>query len=129
MDCNSASNIFTVNALTCSDEVIIPCQTQYLSTGGIPLMLSTIKSLKRRINPYLEVKGILLTMYQSTTNQGKDTVKTIREEYGDIVFNSVIPSSIKVADAQKRGKSVVEYDKANPVSEAYIHFVKEMILQ
>lgn len=128
LDCNSASNIFTVNALACADEVVIPSQTQYLSTGGIPLMLSTVKSLKRRINPNLKVKGILLTMYQSITNQSKHTVKAVKSDFKDMVFNSIIPLSTKVADAQKQGMSIIEYDKSNPVAEAYRNFVKELIV-
>ncbi|MBU5332141.1 ParA family protein [Anaerocolumna aminovalerica] len=127
IDCNSSNNIFTINALACADEIIIPCQTQYLSSGAIPLMLSVIKSIKKRINPSIRFKGILLTMYQSTTNQSKSTVESIREEYGDKVFKNIIPLSTRVPDAQKAGKSVIEYDKNNPVSVAYKNFVRELI--
>lgn len=128
LDCNSSRNIFITNALACADEVIIPCQTQYLSQGGIPLMLTIIQSMKRRINPNLKFKGILLTMYQVTTNQSKETVEAVRKEYGDKVFKTIIPLSTKVPDGQKLGLSVVEYDKANPVSIAYNEFVEEMVI-
>lgn len=127
IDCNSARNIFTTNALACSDEVIIPSQTQHLSTGGIPLMLSTIQTIKRRVNPSLKIKGILLTMYQSITNQSKETVEIVRDMYKDMVFKTIIPSSTKVPDAQRLGLSVVEFDVKNPVSISYVEFVRELL--
>jgi chromosome partitioning protein len=89
--------------------------------------MTTIKSLKRRINPNLKVKGILLTMYQSNTNQSKLTVESVKCEYGNLVFQTLIPYSTKVADAQRIGKSVIELDKNNPVSKAYIEFVEELL--
>lgn len=127
IDCGSSRNIFTINALATSDFLIIPSQCQYLSSGAIELILSTVKSLKRRINPNLQVKGILMTMYNGNTNQSKSTVEAVKNEYGDLVFKTLIPTSTKVPDSQKLGLSVVEYDKNNPVSIAYNEFVKELI--
>lgn len=126
LDCNSSRNIFTINALAYAQEIVIPCQSQFLCSNATELILSTVKQLKRRINPNLKVKGILMTMYQNT-NQGKNTVEAVRNEYGDLVFETVIPYSVKVQDAQKLGLSVCEYDKNNPVSIAYNEFVKELI--
>jgi len=126
LDCNSSRNIFTINALAYASEIIVPCQSQFLCSNATELILSTVKQLKRRINPNLKVKGILMTMYQNT-NQGKNTVESVKNEYVDLVFNTVIPYSVKVQDAQKLGLSVTEYDKNNPVSIAYKKFVKELI--
>lgn len=127
IDCNSSRNIFTINALAFAQELIIPCQSQYLSSGAIELMLSTVKSLKRRINPNLKVSGILMTMFQSNTNQSKETVNFVRDEYSDLMYNTIIPMSTKVPEAQKRGMSVVELDKNNKVSIAYQEFVREFL--
>lgn len=127
LDCNSSRNIFTINALAFAQELIIPCQAQYLSSGAIDLMLSTVKSLKRRINPNLKVSGILMTMYQSNTNQSKETVSFVKDEYSDLMYNTIIPMSTRVPEAQKRGVSVVEFDKNNKVSIAYQEFVKEFL--
>lgn len=129
IDCNSSRNIFTINALSLSNELIIPCQTQYLSSGAIDLMLSTVHSIKRRINPTLKISGILLTMYQQNTNQSKNTTAKIKDEYGSLVYDILIPCSIKVPDAQKEGISVVELDKNNPVSIAYNDFVTKELLK
>ena len=127
IDTNSSRNIFTINALTCSDSVILPCQTQFLSSGAIELMFSTIQSLKKRINPNLKIEGILPTMYQNT-NQSKNTLEFVKSEFGNLVYSTVIPMSTRVADAQSKGMSVVEYDKSNPVSLAYKEFVtKELV--
>lgn len=128
LDCNSRRDIFTINSLSYATDLIIPCQSQYYATEGIDLMLNIVKSLKRRINPNLKIGGILMTMYQNTTNQSKSTVEYVKQEYGEILYNTVIPSSTKVPDSQRVGKSVVEYDKNNPVSIAYRDFViKELI--
>lgn len=128
LDCNSSRNVFTINALSCADYLIIPSQCQYLSTGGIGLMLSTLQTIKKRINPSIQFKGILLTMYQSNTNQSKNTVSAVRDEYQDKVFKTLIPYSIKVADSQKLGTSIIQYDKNNPVSLAYQEFVEKELL-
>jgi chromosome partitioning protein len=128
IDTNSSRNIFTINALTCANKVIIPCQSQFLSSGAIELMLSTMQSLKKRINPNLQLDGILVTMYQSNTIQSRTTLDFVKHEYGNLIYPTIIPSSVKVADAQSKGMSVVEYDKNNPVSIAYHDFViKELI--
>lgn len=126
LDCNSSRNVFTINALAYAQEIVIPCQSQFLCSNATELILSTVKQIKRRINPNLKVSGILMTMYQNT-NQSKNTVENIRGEYGDLVYNTIIPYSVKVQDSQKLGMSVVEYDKNNPVSLAYKEFVKELI--
>lgn len=129
LDCNSSRNIFTINALASADEIVIPCQTQYLSAGGIDLALSMVAQLKRRINPALKVTGILLTMFQSNTNQSRSTVAEVQEKYGERVFETIIPNSTKVPDAQKAGKSIIEYMEDNPVSKAYISFVEKELIR
>lgn len=126
LDCNSSRNIFTTNAFAFADEVIIPNQTQYLSTIGIQLIMSAIKTIKRRINPNLKVTGILCTLYNGT-KQSKDSVSVTREKYGDMVFETVIPMRTAVGEGQSKGKSIVEYQKGNPVSEAYRKVVREMM--
>jgi chromosome partitioning protein len=128
-DCNSSRNIFTINALACATHLIIPSQSHFLSTEAIELMLSTVKSIKRRINPNLKVSGILLTMYQSNTIQCREAVETVRETYGDKVFKSIIPFSIKAPDSQKKGVSIIELDKNNPVSIAYKELVEELLYE
>lgn len=128
LDCNSSRNIFTINALASADEILIPCQTQYLSAGGIDLALSMVAQLKRRVNPTLKVTGILLTMFQSHTTQSRTTVAEVQEKYGERVFETIIPISTKVPDAQKVGKSIIEYMENNPVSKAYIGFVEKELL-
>jgi chromosome partitioning protein len=127
LDCNSRRDIFTINALSYATDVIIPCQSQYYAAEGIDLMLNIVQSLKRRINPNLQIAGILMTMYQSITKQSRSTVEYVRQEYNGIVYNTIIPMSTTVPDAQKLGMSVYEYDKTNPVSIAYQKFVEELI--
>ena len=129
LDCNSSPNLFTINALACADELIIPCQAQFLSLGGIDLILSMVRQMKKRINPRLQVGGILLTMYQANTNQSRITATEIREKYGQMVYETMIPTSVKVPESQKLGRSVCDWKQDNSVSHAYVEFVESEVFE
>lgn len=129
IDCKSSIGIYTVNALVIANSVLIPTQAHYLATNGLQLILYCIQTVKKRLNPYLEIEGILITMSQKNTSLCKNTIKTLRDDYSNIIriFDSVIPLSITVADAPSHGIPVIDYAKNNAGSIAYNNFVKELI--
>lgn len=121
--------MLTINALAACDSVLIPVTPQYLSAKGLELLLKNIIRVKKRINPKIEVDGILLTMYAERMKLSKEVLLIIQEAYGDHIniFNSRIPTSVKVGEANMKSKSTIEYDPKNKVSSAYMEFAKEVV--
>lgn len=129
IDCSPSLGMLTVNALACSDDVIIPVQSQFLSVKGMEQLFGTIASIKKRINQRLNVGGILITMVDNRTNSSRDIVNFIRNEYSANikVFDTVIPNSIKISDMSIMGKSIYEYDPKGKGAMAYTNLVNEII--
>lgn len=129
IDCSPSLGMLTINALAACDSVLIPVTPQYLSAKGLELLLKNIIRVKKRINPKIEVDGILLTMYAERMKLSKEVLSIIQEAYGDHIniFNSRIPTSVKVGEANMKSKSTIEYDPKNKVSSAYMEFAKEVV--
>ena len=128
IDCNPSLDMITLNALSCSDKVIIPVQTQYLAAKAMGQLLGTVSKVKRQINPNLSVGGILLTLVDERTKLSKETKVALQESYGSIIkiYNTKIPTAIKVAESTKVGQSIFSYDKRSKVADAYLQFAKEV---
>ncbi len=129
IDCMPSLGMITVNALACADEVVIPVQSHYLAAKGMGNLLNTISSVKRHLNPNLQVDGVLLTLVDSRTNLSKETRKELNMNYGSFIniFDTQIPIAIKTAESSSQGKSIFSYDKTNKVAEAYFSFAKELL--
>lgn len=130
IDCKSSVGIYTINALVVSNSVLIPTQAHYLATNGLQLILYCIQTVKKRLNPYLKISGILITMAQNNTSLCKNTIKTLKDDYADIfnIFDITIPWSITVADAPSKGVPVIDYAKNNKGAIAYSEFVEELVI-
>lgn len=137
IDCSPSLGTLTINALTACDSVIIPVTPEYLSAKGLGLLVKNINLIKKRINPSIEIDGILITMLNRRTNLSKEMVKAINESTGFIkkqynldirVFNNMIPSSVKAGEAMLYKQSVIQYDPKNQVAEAYKDFAKEWVI-
>ena len=128
IDCMPSLGMITINALAAADKVIIPVQTQYLAAKGMGHLLNTIAKVKRQINPELNVEGILLTLVDGRTNLSKETKLELQKSYGNIVkiFNTSIPTAIKVAESSSEGKSIFSYHKNSKVATAYYELAKEV---
>lgn len=128
--CSPSLGMLTINALAACDSVLIPVTPQYLSAKGLELLLKNIIKVKKRINPKIEVDGILLTMYAERMKLSKEVLSIIQEAYGDHIniFNSRIPTSVKVGETNMKSKSTIEYDPKNKVSNAYMEFAKEVVV-
>jgi chromosome partitioning protein len=129
IDSAPSLGLMTVNVLAACDSVLIPATPEYLSVKGLELLLRTILKLKRRINPTITFEGILLTMFDERTNLSKNMLEMIEESYGEHikVFDTKIPKSVKVGEANLHSKSIVEYMPTNKAAIAYQEFTEELI--
>ena len=129
IDCMPSLGMLTVNALSCSDKVIIPVETGYLATKGMQQLLRTIKQIRTHTNPNLQVGGILQTLVDERTNLAKNIKLDLQEGYGLIfkVYDTRIPRTIKAAESSAEGKSIFSYDKTSKVATAYLNLAKEVI--
>lgn len=129
IDCGLKHELLTVNALTASDYCIIPVQSHFLASEGIPDVLELVRSVQKRFNPRLKVAGILLTMYQSRPQ----LCRSVRETVGDLyseqfrVFARPIEYSIKVAECPAAGQSILTYEPKNPAADSYRSLAEEVL--
>ena len=128
IDCMPSLGMMTINSLVAADSVIIPSQPNYLSVKGLGLLMKTISNIKRKINPRLNVEGILLTMVDNRTNNAKNIIGSLRETGSNLnVFNTEIPHSVRAAESSQLGKSIFTHDGNGKVAKAYTNFAKEVI--
>ena len=129
IDCMPSLGMITINALACSDKVIVPVQAEYLAAKGMGQLLKNIMRVRKNLNPRLEVGGILLTFIDKRTTLTKDVKDVLKESYGSYVdtYKTEIPKAINTAKSSSTGKSIFEYDKNSPVAKAYENFAKEVL--
>ena len=127
IDCSPSLGLITVNALTAADSVVIPVQCEYFALEGISKLLNTIKIIKSRLNPQLEIEGFLLTMYDSRLNLTNQVVGEIKKYFADKVFRSTVPRSVRISEAPSYGEPICYYDKANRGTLAYQRVAEELL--
>ncbi len=129
IDCPPSLGVIVKNALVASDFTLIPVEAHYLCFESLRNMVDTIRLVKLKLNPGLEIAGIFLTMYQSRTNLSKEIRKLIKDTYGGSirVFDDCIPYSIKAAEQTLHGKSIIDLEPNHPVAQGYIHIAKELM--
>ncbi len=127
IDCPPALDLLTLNALVASDSVLVPIQCEFFALEGISQLMDTIDRLKSAFNPDLKIEGVLLTMYDDRTNLTRQVENDLREFFGSEVFKTVIPRSIRLAEAPSFGKSILAYDPRSRGAEAYIQLAKEVL--
>ena len=129
VDCSPNLGQLTLNALVASDELIIPVQAAYLPLKWLEQLLRTISRVKRKMNPKLDIMGILITMVDYRTNFAKDITEVLYEHYGNNIhiFDEVIPFSVKAAEASAEGVSIYSYDGKGKVAAAYEKIVEEVV--
>ena len=129
LDCCPSLGMLTINALAAADEVIIPSLAHYLSLRGMEQLIRTISNVKRKINPGLEIAGILITMADMRTNYSREIIDLLRNTYGNNlrIFDSIIPMSIRAAETSAEGRSIYLHDPAGKVSAAYAGLTKEVL--
>ncbi len=127
IDCPPSLGVLTLNALVASDAIIIPVQCEYFAIEGLTQLLNTVIITQKRMNPHLEIEGVLLTMLDQRTNLGLDVVDEVRNYFGDKTFNTIIPRLIRLVEAPSHGVPINEYDPTNRATEAFHNLAKEVI--
>lgn len=127
IDCPPSLGLLTVNALVAADKLLIPIQCEFYALEGVTKLLESMKRVKSRLNPTLDIYGILLTMYDSRTTLSKQVVDEVREYFGRLVFSTPIPRTVKLSEAPSFGQPITQYDPKGRGSLAYIEIAKEVI--
>ncbi|MBA7513445.1 Sporulation initiation inhibitor protein Soj [subsurface metagenome] len=127
IDCPPSLGILTINALAACDSVIIPIQCEYYALEGLEKLLKTLRAVKNDLNKNLVIEGILLTMFDARLNLAKDVVEDIQKHFPDVVFRTVIPRSVRIAESPSYGKSVIHYRISSTGAQAYINLTRELL--
>lgn len=127
IDCPPSLGLLTVNALVAADKLLIPIQCEFYALEGVTKLLESMKRVKSRLNPTLDIYGILLTMYDSRTTLSKQVVDEVREYFGRLVFATPIPRMVKLSEAPSFGQPITQYDPKGRGALSYIELAKEVI--
>lgn len=127
IDCSPSLGLITVNALTAADSVIIPVQCEYFALEGLGKLLNTIKIVQGRLNPDLEIEGILLTMYDTRLRLANQVVEEVKMHFQELVFDTVIHRNTKLGEAPSFGETIIMHDAASKGSINYLNFTRELL--
>lgn len=127
IDCSPSLGLITVNALTAANSVIIPVQAEYFALEGISKLLNTIRIIKSKLNPSLEIEGFLLTMYDARLRLANQIYEELKGHFADMVFNTVIPRNIRLSEAPSHGLPALLYDSESRGATSHIQLAKELI--
>ncbi|MGD9344360.1 MAG: ParA family protein [Candidatus Aminicenantes bacterium] len=127
IDCPPSLSYLTINALTAADSILVPIQTEFFCMEGIPDLFRTLDDVRAHLNPSLSIAGIVLTMSDDRTNLSKQVAEEIRQSLNDIVFETVIPRTVRLAEAPSFGKPVLLYDVKSKGTQAYLNLAKEFL--
>ena len=127
IDCPPALSLLTLNALTAADSVLVPMQCEYYALEGLTALLQTIEALKHKLNPSLEIEGVLRTMFDVRNNLANAVSAELQQHFGEQVFRTIIPRNVRVAEAPSHGQSIVGYDRASRGGVAYLGLAGELM--
>jgi len=127
IDCPPSLHLLTINALTAAHGVLIPVQCEYFALEGLSSLLDTIKAVRTRLNPNLEIEGLLRTMYDVRNNLGNDVSAQLSKHFGDKLLRSIIPRNVRLAEAPSHGLPINLYDRESRGAIAYLGLAGEML--
>ncbi len=127
IDCAPTLNLLTVNAFTAADAVLIPMQCEYYALEGLTDLVATIKKVKVRLNPNIEIDGLLRVMYDPRSTLAQQVAMELKSHFGDKVFDTVIPRNVRLAEAPSHGLPGVVYDPASKGAQAYLELAREVL--
>ena len=119
--------MITINALTCSDSVLIPIQCEFYALEGVGQLMNTIQLVKKSLNKDLEVEGVLMTMYDYRTNLSNEVYKEVQKYFKELMFKSTIPRNIRLAESPSFGLPIMLYDEKCKGADSYLNFTKEFL--
>ena len=127
VDCQPSLGLLTVNALTAAHGVLIPLECEYFALRGVALLVETIEKVKDRLNPAIQLDGILATMYDSRTLHSREVLERVVEAFGDSVLETVVGRTVKFPDASVAGTPITSYASEHPAARAYRQLARELI--
>lgn len=127
IDCSPSLGLITVNALVAADSVVVPVQTEFFALEGLGKLLNTVKIVQNRLNPELQIEGILMTMYDGRLRLCNQVVSEVRKHFDEMVFNSIIHRNTKLSEAPSMGKPVILYDSDSKGAVNYLNLAKEIL--
>jgi chromosome partitioning protein len=127
IDCPPSLSLLTLNALAAADGVLVPMQCEYFALEGLSSLIDTIEALKLKLNPKLKIFGVVRTMFDVRNNLANAVSGELTRHFGDIVFRSIIPRNVRLAEAPSHGQSIVGYDKASRGGVAYLGLAGEIV--
>lgn len=129
IDCPPSIGLLTINALAAADTVLVPLQCEYYALEGLSRLMSTIRMIRRTLNPSLELEGILLTMFDSRTNLSLQVAEEVKKHFPKQVFPVVVPRNVRLSEAPSHGMPVTHYDRASRGAECYRQLAEHVIRQ
>ena len=127
IDCPPSLELLTVNSLCAADRVLIPVQCEYFALEGLSDLVGTVRIIRRRMNPKLDIEGVLLTMFDGRTNLSYQVATEVKKFFEQKVFKTVIPRNVRLSEAPSHGKPVLAYDGASKGTAAYMELAGEII--
>ena len=127
IDCPPSLGLLTVNGLVAADSLIIPIQSEFYALEGVTKLLESMKLVKARLNKDLDIFGVLVTMYDGRTTLSKQVAQEVKDYFGDIVFDTIIPRSVKLSEAPSYGEPIIKYHPDGKGAKAYISLAEEVI--
>ncbi len=127
IDCPPSLNLLTINALVASNSVIVPLQCEFLALEGLTDLIKNIERVKKSFNQDLKVQGIVLTMFDKRNNLSSMVENDVRKYFGDLVYQTVIPRSVRISEAPSHGKPIMIYDFKSVGAQSYINLAKEVL--
>ena len=129
IDCPPSLSLLTIMALVASNSLIVPLQTEFFALEGLTQLIKTIERIKSNLNPTLDIRGILLTMFDKRNKLSLEVEKEARDYFKDKVYTSIVPRNVRLSEAPSHGVPVLIYDKTCPGSKAYFNFTDEFLIQ
>lgn len=127
IDCPPSLGLITLNALSACDTIFIPIQCEYYALEGLSQLMSTVRQVKKRYNPNIEIEGVLLTMYDGRLNLTAQVLAEVKKYYGDKVFKTTIPRNVRLSEAPSHGQPVYYYDRSSSGTRAYSELAEEFL--
>ncbi len=127
IDCPPALSLLTLNALTAADSILVPMQCEYYALEGLTALLQTVDALKAKLNPALEIEGVLRTMFDVRNNLANAVSAELVDHFGDKVFRTIVPRNVRLAEAPSHGQSIIAYDKGSRGAIAYLGLAGEIL--
>ena len=127
MDCPPSLNVLTINAMTTADSVLVPIQCEYYALEGLSQLIHTVELVKERLNPVLEIEGVVFTMYDARTNLSLQVVENVKENLQQNIYKTIIPRNIRLAEAPSYGMPINLYDPKSTGASAYQRLADEVM--